>query len=249
MKLVVLGASGSLGRAVTQEAERRGHAVTRVSRRDARDGSFTYSTAEPAPARLWGDADAILDATNALANPQHALVDGTRDTLAKAAAEGARHFVGISIVGIDDAPPAYYRVKVAQEKTIEAGGVPWSLLRATQFHDLIPRFARGTLGVCLIPRGWQLQPIDVREVATVLIYAAEAGPRGRLPDVGGPEVIPFADLARGWHRAVGLRRLRLVVPVPGALGAFLRSGKLCCPDRKVGKRTFAEWLAEQGARP
>jgi uncharacterized protein YbjT (DUF2867 family) len=172
------------------------------------------------------------------------LVDGTRRVLETAAAAGVKHFVGISIVGIDDAPLAYYRTKVAQEQVITSGPVPWTLQRATQFHDLIPKLAAGRLGVVVAPRGFELQPIDVREVARILVAAANGSPAGRLPDVGGPEVVSFADLARAWVRAAGKRRLVLSLPVPGASGRFFRSRALCVPDRRIGTLTFAQWLRE-----
>jgi uncharacterized protein YbjT (DUF2867 family) len=123
--------------------------------------------------------------------------------------------------------------------------VPWTLIRATQFHDLIPRFAAGRFGVVAAPIGWSLQPIDVREVAAVLMTAAVQPAAGRLPDVGGPEILTFRELARAWHRAAGLRRLVVPVPVLGATGRFLRSGVMCTREHKVGTTTFAQWLAER----
>jgi uncharacterized protein YbjT (DUF2867 family) len=123
--------------------------------------------------------------------------------------------------------------------------VPWSLVRATQFHDLVPRFVAGRFGVVVVPRGWKLQPIDVREVAAVLVAAAAGGPAGRLPDVAGPEVVEVVELARQWKRAARKRRLIVGVPLPGATGAFLRSGKMCRADRAVGTITFAAWLADR----
>ncbi len=201
------------------------------------------TTGEGLAAALAG-CDAIIDGTNAMANAHEVLVDGTRRVLEVAKAANVPHFVGISIVGIDTAPIAYYKTKVAQEQVIEASPVPWTLLRATQFHDLIPRFAQGKLGVLFAARGWKLQPIDVREVATVLVELASKPPAKRVPDMGGPEVLELADLARKLKRARGKPRLILRVPVPGATGAFLRSGKMCCPERAVGVRTFDAWLAE-----
>jgi uncharacterized protein YbjT (DUF2867 family) len=173
------------------------------------------------------------------------LVAGTERVLAAAKHAGVGHFVGISIVGIDTSPFAYYKIKVEQERVIERSPVPWSLVRATQFHDLIPRFVAGKLGVVAAPIGWQLQPVDVREVAAVLVAAAAAAPAGRMPDVGGPEQLPIGELARLWKRAARKLRLVLPIPVPGARGRFLRSGVMCCADRRG--RTFAAWLAERYA--
>jgi uncharacterized protein YbjT (DUF2867 family) len=84
----------------------------------------------------------------------------------------------------------------------------------------------------------------VREVAKVLFAAAAGAPAGRLPDIGGPEVRRFSELARAWLRAAGRRRLVLSVPLPTATGRFLASGALTTPEHKVGTVTFDDWLRE-----
>jgi uncharacterized protein YbjT (DUF2867 family) len=118
-------------------------------------------------------------------------------------------------------------------------------LCATQFRDLSLCLARGRFGVTLAPIGCKLQPIDVREVAGVLVAAATSAPAKRLGDVAGPDVVPFSELARAWRRAAGRRGWAVPVLALGATAAFLRSGKLCRPDRAVGTITFAAWLAER----
>lgn len=240
MRIVVLGATGSLGGAVVDDAKRRGHDVVGTSRKGAVKVDLT--TGEGLADALRGAA-VIIDAVNDSSKGAHALlVDGTKRVLAAAKEAGVQHYVGISIVGIDDAPFAYYRVKCEQERVIEEGGVPFSLLRATQFHDLVARLARNLLVAA--PMGWSWQPIDVRDVATLLVDAAESAPAKRLPDAAGPEIIPYAELVRRWAKAAGATRLVIPVPVPGAFGAFLRSGKMCSPNRAVGKRSYGEWLDE-----
>jgi uncharacterized protein YbjT (DUF2867 family) len=238
MRIVVLGATGDLGKALVSRAG--GHDVVAVSRRGAVRADVT--TGEGLAEALAG-ADVVIDATNAVAGARDVLVDGMRRVLEACAAAKVRHFVGISIVGIDGSPAAYYQTKVAQEHVIVNSPVPWSLLRATQFHDLIPRMATGTLGVVVMPRGWRVQPVDVGEVAARLLTIAASPPAGRVPDMGGPQIHEFADLAKRWARAAGKRRLVLALPLPGALGRFLRSGALCTPEHKDGTITFDQWLA------
>lgn len=242
MRVVVLGGTGDLGRAVVSAARAAGHDAVAASRTGELKIDVTTGAGLEA---AFAGADVVLDATNALAAAQAVLVEGTARTLAAAHAAGVRHFIGVSIVGIDDAPLAYYRAKVAQEKVVEASPVPWSLLRATQFHELVPKLAAGTLGVVFAPRGFRIQPIDVREVAAVLVQAIAAGPRRRLPDIGGPEILPFVDLARAWKRAARVHRWVVSLPVPGATGRWLCADKLCAEERKVGTITFARWLAER----
>lgn len=254
MQIVVTGGSGSLGGAVIGKAIAAGHDVVAVSRHPpralpagARHAAVDVTTGVGLAAAMAG-ADVVIDGTNAMRDARAVLVDGTRRVLDAAKAAGVKHFVGISIVGIDDAPYDYYRIKVEQERVITDGPVPWSLLRATQFHDLIPRMAVARLGIVPAPRGGKVQPIDVREVADVLVAAAGAAPAGRLPDVGGPEVLDIPTAMRGWVKAAGKRRWVVAVPLPGKLGRFLRRGGLCCPDRAVGKLTFGEWLRERYPR-
>ncbi len=241
-RVVVLGGTGSLGSAVAAKLADLGVQPVIASRRGPTKVDVT--TGEGLTAALTG-SEAVIDATNALGAARDVLVEGTTRVLAAARDAKVPHYVGISIVGIDDAPLAYYRAKVEQEKVITNGPVPWTLLRATQFHDLIPRLAEGKLGIVLAPRGMKLQPIDVGEVAEVLALAAVSKPAQRLPDVGGPELIPFADLARRWARAAKQRRWVLPFPVPGKTGAFFRSNRLCVPERAVGTRTFDDWLRER----
>jgi uncharacterized protein YbjT (DUF2867 family) len=245
MRIVVLGATGDLGKALVSRAAE--HDVIPVSRRGAYRADVT--TGEGLAAAFSG-AHIVIDATNARAGARDVLVDGARRVLEACASANVRHFVGVSIVGIDDSPAAYYQIKVAQEKMIEQSPVPWSLLRATQFHDLIPRMATPKLGVVVMPRGWKVQPVDVGEVAERLLSIALSPPAGRVPDMGGPEIHDFADLARRWARAAGKRRVVLALPLPGKLGRHLRSGALCTPEHKDGKITFDQWLAATyGAQP
>jgi uncharacterized protein YbjT (DUF2867 family) len=253
MTWVVLGGSGVLGGAVIAAATGAGHEVVAVSRRapaqlpaGARHVAADVTTGDGLAAALAG-ASVVIDGTNAMANARDVLVGGTERVLAAAQQAGVAHFVGISIVGIDTSPVVYYTIKVEQERVIERSPVPWSLVRATQFHDLVPRFVSGRFGIVAAPIGWSLQPVEVREVAAVLVAAGAAAPAGRLPDVGGPEIVPFGELARMWKRAANQPRLVVPVPVPGARGKFLRSGVMCCADRRG--RTFGAWLEERYASP
>jgi uncharacterized protein YbjT (DUF2867 family) len=125
-----------------------------------------------------------------------------------AAARNARvpHLVYISIVGIDGVPLRYYRDRLEVERLIESDTVPWTVLRATQFHDLLAGLF-GVLGrapVLPVLGGARFQPVDVRDVGDRLAALAVAAPAGRAPDLGGPEVRTMADLpAAGSPRPAG----------------------------------------------
>jgi uncharacterized protein YbjT (DUF2867 family) len=153
-------------------------------------------------------------------------------------------------VGIDGIPFAYYRHKLAAEREVEAGRVPWTILRGTQFHDLVDTVIGGMMRfpVGLVPKDLQSQPVHVDEFADALWERVAAGPAGRAPDVAGPEVLRFGAMAEAWKAARGVRRPIVHLPLPGAVAAALRRGHGTAPDRAVGRVTWAEWLqARYGA--
>ncbi|GAA4389380.1 NAD(P)H-binding protein [Tsukamurella soli] len=174
--------------------------------------------------------------------------ESTRNLVEAAHRAGVGHLVYISIVGIDDVPFGYYRAKLAAERVITDSPVGWTILRATQFHDLIERIlaAQAALPAVLVPRGATDQPIDVGTVADRLVELAAGPPAGRVTDIGGPEVRRFADLAETYLRVRGSRRRVVGVPIPGELGRALRAGRLTTPDNRVGTITFEEHLTHRG---
>jgi uncharacterized protein YbjT (DUF2867 family) len=175
-------------------------------------------------------------------------VVGIRQLVAAARSTGARpHVVLISIVGADRVPLPYYRERCAVEDAVAGSGLPWTVQRSTQFHALLDRLLgiAARLPVLPVPAGTSVQPIDEREVAARLVALAGADPVGRAPDLGGPEVLPFADLARTWLGARGRRRTVLPVRVPGRVARGYRDGGHLTPGHAEGRVTFAAYLAER----
>jgi nucleoside-diphosphate-sugar epimerase len=155
----------------------------------------------------------------------------------------------VSIVGCDRVPFGYYRAKATAEEVALRGPVPASVLRATQFHELVVRLAQAsTLGpVTVVPRGLRAASLDVRDVADRVVRAVADGPGGRLPDLGGPEDLGLADVARMLAQARGRRPpRRLSLPAWGGfLRAFAEGANLPGPDAERGSRTLAAWVAER----
>ena len=139
----------------------------------------------------------------------------------------------------------YYEVKIAQEEMVRAAGVPWSIVRATQFHQLLD-WAFGSLAKArVLPRSnAPLQPIDPTEVATAVAAVAVGEPLGATKCVAGPRAEPISDLARTWKSARGSNAVLVPIPLPGKAGAGLRAGGLIddSPDFR-GTVTFSQWLA------
>lgn len=178
-------------------------------------------------------------------------VEGARQVLSASRAAGVSHVIYPSIVGVDRHPLGYYRAKWAAEQVFEAWEGPWTVARATQFHALLDEFlARvARLPVIPVPRGFAFQPVDATEYARALVDRVTAGPAGRVPDTGGPDVRLLIDLVHSWLTARGKRRAAVRVPVPGRIGRAFVVGVHTCPDRAVGTVTWEEYLArkaEQG---
>lgn len=250
-RVLVTGGTGTLGRELVPRLQGAGYTVRVMSRRAARPGED--ANVEWAHASLedgTGVAQAVAGANvvlHAASSPikRTVDVDGTGLLLDQARAAGVEHFVYISIVGIDRIGFSYYKNKLAAERLIDASGLPYSILRATQFHNLIDTLLQTStrLPVALVPTDWQFQSISVSEVAEHLVAAVESGPRGHMPDIGGPQVLRLGEMAREWMAARGMRRPVLHVPVPGKLSAGFRRALNTTPHNRVGTITWAEWLA------
>ncbi|MEU8622200.1 NAD(P)H-binding protein [Streptomyces sp. NPDC048623] len=241
--ILVTGGTGTLGRLVTERLRLAGYEVRVLSRHSQ---PYAVDLREGGPA-----LDAALDGVDTVvhcATTPRGDDDSTRNLVAAAGRAGVRHLVYISIVGVDRVPFPYYRTKLACEKIVEGSGLGWTILRTTQFHDLVHRFLAlfAKAPVMLVLGGVSDQPIEVAEVADRLCELAAGEPAGRVPDMGGPEVHTFTHLARAYLAASGRRRPLLPVRLPGkTYRAFVAGGHLT-PERAVGKRTFAEFLAGTG---
>jgi len=245
--ILVTGATGTLGRAVVERLSTAGVPIRALSR-------------HAGPGRWVGDlrtGQGIDGAVRGVSTILHAATGPRGDveltrTLIDAARRsgGDPHLVYISIVGIERIPLGYYRQKVAGERLVEQSGLPWTIQRATQFHDLLVRIFGALARSPIVPAlsATNLQPIDVREVAERLIPLATQDAAGRVPDLGGPEIRPIAELARAWLSWTGKRRAVLPVRVPGTIGANLRAGAQPTPQHADGHRTFEEYLAERVRR-
>lgn len=196
--------------------------------------------------------DVAIDASNDSSKRAAAtLVDGTRRLLAAEAAARVSHHICVSIVGCDRIPLRYFRVKTAQERAVEDGMVPWTIVRATQFHELLAMSlaSASRWRVMPLPRG-TLQTIAVREVAHAIAGIAENVPLRRRVLVAGPERNELRELARAWNTVTGRRVALLPIPLPGAIGQALRAGALTAeaPD-VLGTTSFNTWLDAGGGVP
>ncbi len=184
-------------------------------------------------------------ASNPFRKTRQTEVGGTERLIRAAARAGVSHLVYVSIVGVDRNPHyRYYRAKLETERVVERSELPWTILRATQFHDFLLKVLR-TLEIgpiMTVPKGFLFQPVDISEVAGRLTELALSEPAGRVPDLGGPEILNSAELARAYLEATRQRKRILELSVPGKLGRAFREGAQTCPDGMRGRVTWEEFL-------
>ncbi|MFC0533802.1 SDR family oxidoreductase [Phytohabitans kaempferiae] len=256
--ILLTGGTGTLGRQMLPLLRAAGRKVRVLSRRphDATDG-VEYVTGDLATgtgidAAVTGVETVVHCAGSAKGDDVKA-----RHLVRAASAAGARHLVYVSVVGADRVPMTgradramfgYYGAKRGGELAVAGAGLPWTTLRATQFHDLMLRTASGMakLPVLPVPSGMRVQPVDSGEVAARMVELALGEPAGLVPDLGGPRVYGMDELIRDYLRATGKRRPLLPMRMPGAAAAAMRAGvNLTTTGGTTGRRTWEEFLAER----
>jgi uncharacterized protein YbjT (DUF2867 family) len=153
------------------------------------------------------------------------------------------------VSGVDRAMFGYFAAKRAAERVVADSGLPLTLMRATQFHDLVLAVARqlAKLPVLPVPAGFRFQPVDADEVAARLVELTLGPPAGLVPDLGGPRVYRGADLVRGYLQASHQHRPIVPVWLPGKAARAVRAGANLSPERAVGQRTWEDFLAERAS--
>ncbi|WP_152361526.1 SDR family oxidoreductase [Microlunatus speluncae] len=247
--VVVTGGTGELGRQVVRRLVSAGREVRLVSRRPrpaADHEPYGWATAD------LMSGDGLRDALAGAGTVVHCAgrhrpgedVAAARTLLAAAQATAVGHLVSISIVGIDRIPFGYYRGKVEIERAIAGSGVPYTILRTTQFHELLRTILALAARAPVMPvPDLRFQPIDAGAVAARLVELAGSPPEGRVADLGGPETHALTDLARAYLTRTGRRRPILPLRLPGAAVAAFRRGEHLAPDHPTDGPTFVDHLA------
>jgi uncharacterized protein YbjT (DUF2867 family) len=241
-RVLVVGGTGVLGQVVVDQLLASGAGVRILSRgrRRERHSDVEYVRGDLRTGTGLDAAVSGVDTIVQCAEHAHHLVAAAKQ------ADSPR-LVYTSIVGIDRVPFGFYRRKLADEQLIADSGLPWTVLRATQFHDLIAVLFRmlAKPPVLAVPAGVSFQPVDVREVGDRLARLALGEPVGRAPDFGGPQIRAVPDLARSYLAMVSKRRPILPVWLPGRAFRAYRAGGHLAPENNCGTVTFEQYLAEQ----
>lgn len=256
MNVLVTGGTGALGREVVIDLRTSGHRARVLSRGAGTGADWVQGDLANGAGldRAVADMDAIVHAGSAATQPWRTRatdVNGTCRLLDAAKRAHVKHVVYISIVGMEGVAYPYYQHKLAAEKVVGEGIVPWSILRATQFHTLMETFLGGfsrAPRLAAIPFEWKFQPVDPRDVAARLTELVTGEPAGMLPDFGGPEVKTFESLAVSWLKARRLNKRLVNLPLPFKFSRQFAEGCLLCPNNTDGKITFEQYLVRKYGR-
>jgi uncharacterized protein YbjT (DUF2867 family) len=255
-RILVTGGTGTLGRLVVPRLQDVRASVGVLSRRshEATPGiefvTGDLATGEGIEAAVAG-ASVIVHCAGTSKGDEHK----ARNLVEAASRAGAPHIVFISVVGADAVPVVsgvdrvmfgYFASKLAAEEALEASGLPWTTLRATQFHDLTLKTIEQMvkLPVVPVPSGFRFQPVDTGEVAARIAELTLASPAGLVPAIAGPRTYQMSELVRSYLKARRKHRMLVPLRLPGRAARALRAGANLAPDRGVGRRTWEDFLAD-----
>ena len=262
--ILVTGGTGSLGRRVVRRLRQAGRQVRVLSRRP-------YES-KPGIEYVVGDL-ARNEGVDAACSGVEVVVDcaavgkikedvtQAQNLVGAARRAGVSHVLNISVVGADRIPVksaadramfAYFAAQRGVERVLAECGLPWTNLRATQFHDgfvLLMVDALSKLPLVMLPSGFRFQPVDADEVADRLVELTLGPPAGQVPDLAGPKIYPAEELLRDYLRVLGKRRVIIPMKIPGGAARAIRAGANLAPDRAVGRRTWEDFLAAWSSSP
>jgi uncharacterized protein YbjT (DUF2867 family) len=250
MKIVVIGGTGLIGSKLVKNLRERGHDAFAAA-----PSTGVNSITREGLAQAMDGAEVVVDVANAPSWEDQAVLEffetSSRNLLAAEAAAGVRHHVALSIVGSERLPDnGYFRAKVAQENLIKASGMPYTILRATQFFEFVGGIAQSaTVGEEIRLSPALIQPIASDDVAAALTDVALATPVNGTLEVAGPEAMPLDELVRRFLRAT--QDTRKVVPDVHAryFGDVLDDQSLT-PGKnpRLGAIRFENWLGQSTAQ-
>lgn len=252
MKILVTGGTGTLGSCFEQLALGEGMDIRIASRNKPAEMKSEWcfldvETGEGLKEALK-DVDVVFHtATSPVRNSDVIDVGGTKKLLAVCKEQKIKHFIYPSIVGIDKIPMKYYESKVQVENLVQASDLPYTILRATQFHNLVEKLFDAFLRfpVTILPTKMQFQTIAVEEVAAVIVDVCKRGPQGMAEDIGGPEIMTVKEMHAIWQSFLPKRRrlVPLYLPVPVIRG-FVK-GYNTKSDIRRGQITWKDWLKDK----
>jgi uncharacterized protein YbjT (DUF2867 family) len=250
MKIVVIGGTGLIGSKVVEKLTQRGYQAIAA----APNTGVNTITGEGLKEAMAG-AQVVIDLANSPSFEDKAVLDffetsGRNLLAAEAAAGGVRHHVALSIVGIDRSPDiGYFRAKVAQEKLIETSGIPYTIIRSTQFMEFLGGIAASSADANIVRLSPGLfQPIAAYDVAAIVADVALAAPRNGIVEIAGPERAPFNKIVARYLKAIGDPRKVVSDPEARYWGGRVEEHSLVpLGEARIGRIGFDEWLRRSQA--
>ena len=248
MKIVVVGGTGLIGSKTVGILRRAGHEVVAASPKSGINSITGEGLKEAMAAAQVG-----IDLTNSPSFEDKAVLEffeiSGRNLFAAEAAAGVRHHVALSIVGTDRSDNGYFRAKLAQEKLIEASGIPYTIIRATQFLEFLGGIAdSSTEGDRVRLSPGLFQPIAADDVAPIVAEVALAAPRGGIVEIAGPERAPFNEIVTRYLKAVGDPREVVRDPEARYFGGRVEELSLVpLGEARLGRIGLDEWLRRSQA--
>src|SRR5437764_2071626 len=249
MKIVVIGGTGLIGSKTVPMLRQGGHEVLAAS-----PNSGVNSITGEGLTEAMAGAQVVIDLANSPSFEDKAVLEffetSGRNLLAAETAAGVQHHVALSIVGTDRSDNGYFRAKVAQEKLIKASGIPYTIIRATQFMEFLRSIADSSAAgnVVRISPGL-FQPIAADDVAANVADVALAPPRNGIVEIAGPERAPFNEIVARYLKAVGDPREVVSDAVARYWGGRVEERSLVpLGEARLGRIGFDEWLRQPQAR-
>ena len=244
MKIVVIGGTGLIGSKVVEKLKQKGHEAIAA----APNTGVNTITGEGLKEAMAG-AQVVIDLANSPSFEDKAVLEffetSGRNLLAAEAAAGVRHHVALSIVGTDRTPDnGYFRAKVAQEKLIETSGIPYTIIRSTQFLEFLGGIAASSAdgNIVRISPGL-FQPIAADDVAAIVADVALAAPRNGIIEIAGPQRAPFNEIVARYLKAVGDPRQVVSDPEARYWGGRVEEHSLVpLGEARLGRIGLDEWL-------
>jgi uncharacterized protein YbjT (DUF2867 family) len=249
MKIVVIGGTGLIGSKSVAILRQGGHEVVAASPQSGVNTITGEGLHE-----VTAGAQVVIDLANSPSFEDKAVLEffetSGRNLLAAEAAAGVRHHVALSIVGIDRSDNGYFRAKVAQEKLIETSGIPYTIIRSTQFLEFLGGIAAsGADGTMVRISPGLFQPIAADDVAAIVADVALAAPCNGIVEIAGPERAPFDEIVTRYLKAVGDPRQVVRDPEARYFGGRVEDRSLVpLGEARLGRIGLDEWLRRSQAR-